>query len=110
MTLSRRQRSRLGVCFNSRHVFALRQSLAGYRYYQKLIGEVDEEVQRQLAELKTAATHKLARIVFHLLNTKEAYSESVFYKCEEDLIKRAELRLRKQAATLGFQVVAVANS
>ena len=233
--------------YRPEHVFALRQSLAGYRYYQKLIGEVDEEIQRQLAELKTAATiepeppkttkrsrhyprghepkcfdlrgelyriygvdltnvpgisaitahtilceigtdvsqfrnasafaswlglcperqvsggkvlftrsrrvksrvaialrmgaqslhhakdylgeffrrivrklgkpqaitataHKLARIVFHLLSTKEAYSESVFYKCEEDLIKRAELRLRKQAATLGFQVVAVANS
>jgi hypothetical protein len=31
----------------------------------------------------TATAHKLARIVFHLLNTKEAYNESVFMRCEE---------------------------
>jgi transposase len=41
--------------YRSEHVFALRQSLAGYRYYQGLIAEVDHEIQRNLAELKSAA-------------------------------------------------------
>ena len=58
----------------------------------------------------TATAHKLARIVFHLLSTKEAYNEAVFNKCEEKRLRRAELRLRKHAAQLGFQVIAAANS
>ena len=35
------------------HIFALRQSLAGYRYYQGLIAEVDAEIQRYLASFAT---------------------------------------------------------
>jgi hypothetical protein len=31
--------------YRPEHVFTLRQSLAGYRYYQNLIGEVDEELK-----------------------------------------------------------------
>jgi hypothetical protein len=58
--------------------------------------------------LNTAA-HKLARIVFHLVTTKEPYNESVFVRCEEETKKRAELRLKKQAAQLGFQVIPVTN-
>ena len=39
--------------YRAEHVFALRQSLAGYRYYQTLITEVDQEIERQLADSKT---------------------------------------------------------
>jgi hypothetical protein len=55
----------------------------------------------------TATAHKLARIVYHLLSTREAYNESVFHRCDEEAIKRAQYRLRKQAAQLGFQVIPV---
>jgi len=41
--------------YRGEHLFALRQSLAGYRYYQTLITEVDQEIERQLADLKTTA-------------------------------------------------------
>src|SRR5437870_5454031 len=37
------------------HIFTLRQSLAGYRYYQGLIAEVDGEIQSHLASLETTA-------------------------------------------------------
>jgi transposase len=40
------------------HFFALKQSLAGYRYYQQQIAEVDQEISRQLAELSTAKNAK----------------------------------------------------
>ena len=43
--------------------------------------------------------HKLARIVYHLLSTGESYNESVFHKCEEVAIKRAEIRLRQAGCT-----------
>lgn len=47
----------------------------------------------------TATVQKLARI----------YNESVFRGCEERVLKRAEVGLRKQAALLGFQIVPAEN-
>jgi hypothetical protein len=41
--------------YRSEHLFALRQSVAGYRYYQGLISEVDEEIQPHLSEFKAAS-------------------------------------------------------
>ena len=38
------------------HLFALRQSLATFHYYQQLVLEADRETQLQLAEMKTAST------------------------------------------------------
>jgi transposase len=37
-------------------LFALRQSLAAFHYYQQLVVEVDQEIQRQLGSLETATT------------------------------------------------------
>jgi len=34
----------------------MRQSLAAFHYYQQLLIEVDQEIQRQLGSLETAAT------------------------------------------------------
>ena len=42
--------------YRPEHVFTLRQSLDGYRYYQQLIQEVDGEIGRQMADLKTEAS------------------------------------------------------
>ena len=42
--------------YRPEHVFALRQSLAAFRYYQQLVVEADQEIQRQLNDLETAAT------------------------------------------------------
>jgi hypothetical protein len=43
------------------------------------------------------------------LGTKEPYNESAFHKSEADTIRRAEYRLRRQAAQLGFQVIPAEN-
>ena len=42
--------------YRPEHVFALRQSLAAFRYYQELITAADAEIQRQLGDLETATT------------------------------------------------------
>jgi transposase len=34
--------------YRPEHLFALKQSLAGYRYYQQQIGEADEEIRQYL--------------------------------------------------------------
>ena len=40
--------------YRPEHLFALKQSLAAFRYYQSLISEADQEIQRQLNDLDTA--------------------------------------------------------
>jgi transposase len=44
--------------YRPEQVFAFRQSLAGFRYYQGLVAEADGEIQRNLAGLETATTAK----------------------------------------------------
>jgi len=53
----------------------------------------------------TAAGHKLARIVYHLLTTRQPYQESIFIEQEIRFRKRKEARLRAQARELGFHLV-----
>jgi transposase len=55
----------------------------------------------------TAAAHKLARIVYHLISTRTAYDESVFDQEEQKQTIRNQHRLRKQALALGFQLVPI---
>jgi transposase len=53
----------------------------------------------------TATAHKLARIVYHLLTTREPYEESRLAAAEAQHRQRTETRLRAQARALGFQLV-----
>ena len=55
----------------------------------------------------TAAAHKLARIVFHMLTTGQAYDETVFAQQEVQNNQRMQQRLRQQAKQLGFQLVEI---
>jgi transposase len=61
------------------------------------------------AQAITATAHKIARILYHVMRTKEPYVETIFHKYDEHARQRAELRLRKQAAQLGFQVIPTAG-
>lgn len=58
----------------------------------------------------TATAHKIARVIYHVLLTKEPYSETIFYQCEEQSRERARLRLRRYAHQLGFQLMPIASS
>jgi hypothetical protein len=44
----------------------------------------------------TATAHKIARILYHVLKTKEPYSETIFHHCDEQAQLRAGVRLRKR--------------
>ena len=70
------------------------------------LGEFYRRMKRKLGAPKavTATAHKLARIIYHLLRSREPYDESVFAQQEQSNLRQAELRLRKQAAKLGFQL------
>jgi len=102
-TKSRRVRSRVATAL---HIGA--QSLHHAKDY---LGEFFRRITRKLGKPQaiTATAHKLARIVFHVLSTKEPYDENVFCRSEAETLKRAETRLRLQAAHLGFQIIPTNN-
>jgi len=56
----------------------------------------------------TATAHKLARIYYHGVTTKERYEERVFARIEEQHQKRRLSRLRREAEACGMQLVALA--
>jgi transposase len=62
------------------------------------------------AQAITATAHKLARVVYHVLHSKEPYTETVFHRCDEQEQQRAEMRLRKHAALLGFQLLPISTN
>ncbi len=55
----------------------------------------------------TPAAHKLARIMFHMVTTGDAYDESVFAKAQEKFRIRQECGLRAGAKRLGFKLVPI---
>ncbi|HYL13586.1 MAG TPA: transposase [Terriglobales bacterium] len=103
----------LGLCSQNKisagKPTALRMAANSLHHAKDYLGEFFRRITRKLGKPQaiTATAHKLARIVHHLLSTKEAYNENVFHRCDEDAIKRALYRLWKQAAQLGFQVIPV---
>jgi transposase len=95
---------------NSRASRALRlaaQTLARSRSH---LGNFYRAMRARLSppQAITATAHKLARIVYHLMTTGQAYDESVFVIEAHKQAQRHEKRLRKQAKALGFQLVPIA--
>ena len=99
------------VPVRSRVATALRMAANSLHHAKDYLGEFFRRITRKLGKPQaiTATAHKLARIVYHLLGTREAYDESVFHRCDEEALKRAQFRLRRQAAQLGFQVIPLQN-
>jgi transposase len=58
----------------------------------------------------TATAHKLARIYYHLVTTKQAYDESIFQREEEAHQKRRLERVKREAVALGFTLTAAVPS
>ena len=55
----------------------------------------------------TAAAHQLARIIYHMVKTGEAYDESVLARAQDKLRRNVEAKLRAHAKRLGFDLVAI---
>ena len=102
-TRSRRVRNNLAI--------ALRMGASSLHHADNYLGEFYRRLSRRLGKPQaiTATAHKIARILFHLLRTREPYNESVFHRHEQQNQRRIEARLRKHAARLGFQLVPAVN-
>jgi transposase len=96
----------------NRAAIALRMAAQSLHHSQSCLGFFYRRMRAKLGTPKaiTAAAHKLARIVFHLLTTREPYTESIFARQEERHQVHLENRLRKQARRLGFNIVPVTEA
>ena len=96
---------------NNRAALAFRMAANALFRSQSPLGDFFRRMRAKLGAPAaiTAAAHKLARIVFHMLATREAYDEAILSKNERCFRARAEARLRAQAKALGYSVVAVAS-
>jgi transposase len=90
----------------NRVAIGLRMGAYSLHHADNYLGEFFRRIKRRIGKPQavTATAHKLARIIYHLLKTREPYNESVFQRCEEETLRRMEARLRKQAAQLGYQL------
>lgn len=91
----------------NRVAIALRLGAHSLHHANNYLGEFFRRMRRKLGapEAITATAHKLARILYHILRTREPYDETVFQRHDQQAINRAEDRLRKQAAKFGFCLV-----
>jgi transposase len=91
----------------NRVALTLRMAAQSLQHSKSSLGEFYRRMRTRLGAPKaiTATAHKLARIIFHLLTTKEAYDDSVFARSEERCQHRARKRLIAQARALGFNLV-----
>ena len=96
---------------NNRAALAFRMSANALFRSQSPLGDFFRRMRAKLGAPAaiTAAAHKLALIVFHMLSTREAYDEAILTKNERRFRARAEARLRAQAKALGYSVVAVTS-
>jgi transposase len=91
----------------NRIALALRMAAQSLQQSVSALGDCYRRLRARLGpgSAITAVAHKLARIVYHLLTTRQPYDDSVFAKAEEKYRKRTETRLNAQAKALGFTLV-----
>jgi len=91
----------------NRAAIALRMGANSLCRAKGYFGEFFRRMRAKLgaAQAITATAHKIARVLYHVLTTKEPYAETIFHRLDEQARHRAEARLRKQAALLGLQLI-----
>jgi transposase len=86
---------------------ALRMAAQCLHHSKTPLGDFYRRTRTKLGAPKaiTAGAHKLARIVFHLVTTKQEFDESRFAVDQQRFRGRQQAKLRATAKALGFQLV-----
>jgi len=89
---------------------ALRIAAQALHHNHSLLGTYFRRIQARLGGpvAISATAAKLARIIYHLLKTRQAYDETIFAENEKQHKERLERRLRNQAQVLGFKLIPAA--
>lgn len=91
----------------SRLANALRMAAQSAAHDDSAIGEFYRRMRARLGPQKaiTATAHKLARILYHMIKTRQPYDDSVFVTAHAKLRAHQEAKLRAAAQKLGFRVI-----
>jgi transposase len=91
----------------NRAALALRMAAQGLHRSQTFLGDYFRRMKARLGTPKaiTAAAHKLARIVYHMITTHQEYDTTVFQELELRVQDRKRMKLRAQTRALGFELV-----
>lgn len=94
---------------NNRLANALRVAAQSLANDQSYLGEDYRRKRARLgpAKANVAMAHKLARILYHLVKTGEAYDEGVFAREQQRQRRKAEAKLRARAQACGFRLVPI---
>ncbi len=86
---------------------ALRRAAYALHNSKSALGDFYRRMRAKLGAPKaiTAVAHKLARIIYHLVTTKQEYDESRFEGDQIRYRQRQEGKLRAKAHALGFQLI-----
>jgi hypothetical protein len=90
----------------NRLAIALRMAAQSLHRSQSYLGQYFRRMRIRLGTPAaiTAVAHKLARILYHLITTRQQYQEATFAQMNEVDHKRQLLRLTKKAATFGYEL------
>jgi transposase len=91
----------------NRAATALRMAAQSLYRSQSYLGHYFRRMRAKLGAPKaiTAAAHKLARVIYHMVTTRQAYDETTCAQNEVQNRQRMEVRLRKQARDLGLEII-----
>ena len=90
----------------NRLAIALRMGAQSLHRSQSYLGQYFRRMRARLGAPAaiTATAHKIARILYHLITTRQRCDESVFAVVEQRAQQRQLSMLKKHAGALGFQL------
>ena len=88
---------------------ALRMAAQSLHHSKSALGDFYRRMRAKLGAPKaiTAAAHKLARIIFHLISNRQEFDDSRFAADQLRYQKRQEAKLHAKALALGFQLIPI---
>lgn len=86
---------------------ALRMAAQSLHHSKSALGDFYRRMRAKLGAPKaiTAAAHKLARIIFHLITTGQQFDDSKFAADQLRYQKKQEVKLRANAKAMGFGLI-----
>ena len=93
----------------NRAALALRLATQALHRSDTFLGDYFRRMKARMGAPKamTATAHKLARIVYHMVTTQQAYDTTIFQQQEQRRRMQKSARLHAQARELGFHLVPI---
>jgi hypothetical protein len=90
-----------------RAALALRMAAQSLHHSKSALGDFYRRMRAKLGAPKaiTAAAHKLARIIFHLISTRQEFDDSKFAADQLHYQKRQEAKLHAKAKSMGYALI-----